>query len=135
MPAYLRKRFQRVKNCAVGFVLGRYSSEENILDLKWLPVKERIESNIAKLAFKAINYPNMSGYLSVNTKTHNRVLRSSSNGATLEIPSINKTFEYSTANTFDNLPIQIRENYNYNSFVNAANLFYAEGAFDRICNV
>ena len=103
--------------------------------MKWLPVKERIESNIAKLAFKAINYPNMSGYLSVNTKTHNRVLRSISNGPTLEIPTINKTFEYSAANTFNNSPIQIRENYNYNSFVNAANLFYAEGAFDRICNV
>ena len=30
MPAYLIKRFQRVQNCAAGFVLGRYSSTENI---------------------------------------------------------------------------------------------------------
>ena len=109
-------------------MLGRYSSTENILDLKWLPVKERIEYNIAKLAFKAMNYPGKfwPGYLPVNTKTHNRVLRSSSNGPTLEVPTINNTFEYSAANIFNNLPMQIRENYK---------LFYAERAFHRICNV
>ena len=71
----------------------------------------------------------------MNTKTHNRVLRSNSNGPTLEVLTINNTLEYSAANIFNNLPMQIRENYNYNSFVNAAKLFYVERAFHRICNV
>ena len=73
---------QRVENSAAGFVLCRYSRVKNVIDLKWLPVKERIEFNIAKLTFKAINFDNWPAYLTVKVKQQTRVLRM------LEIPRI-----------------------------------------------
>lgn len=43
LPAYLQKKLQRVQNAAAGFVTNRYSSESDVLNLGWLPVKERTE--------------------------------------------------------------------------------------------
>ena len=54
MLEYLIRRLQRVENTAAGFVQGRYANTENALELNWLSVKEIIEFDIAKLAFKAI---------------------------------------------------------------------------------
>ena len=53
LPTYLIKRLQRVENVAAGFVQGRYANTENVLDIKWLPLKERIELSIAKFTFKS----------------------------------------------------------------------------------
>ena len=92
LPTYLIKRLQRVQNAAAGFVQGRYANMENVLDIKWLPVKERIELSIAKFTFKYLHFGNWSSYLSVHVKHHRSVLRSSNNGRILEIPRKNNTF-------------------------------------------
>ena len=86
LPTYLIKRLQRVQNAAAGFVQGRYANTENVLDIKWLPVNERIELSIAKFTFKSLHFDNWPSYLSVHVKHHGRVLRSSNNGRMLEIP-------------------------------------------------
>ncbi|CAB3992479.1 Hypothetical predicted protein [Paramuricea clavata] len=69
MPEYLIRRLQRVENTAAGFVQRRYANTEKTLELNWLPVKERIEFNIAKLAFKAIYFENWRSYLQGQCKT------------------------------------------------------------------
>jgi retron-type reverse transcriptase len=73
LPTYLIKRLQRVQNAAAGFVQGRYANTENVLDIKWLPVKERIEFSMAKFTFKSLHFGNWPSYLSVHVKHHGRV--------------------------------------------------------------
>ena len=134
-PAYLIKRMQRVQNSAAGFVLCRYSRVEDVIDLKWLPVKERIEFNIAKLAFKAINFDNWPSYLTVKIKQQTRVLRSNDNGRMLEIPRINNTFEHSASIIFNSLPQNIRDNdISYSNFVNQVRTVFMERARTRVLN-
>lgn len=101
---------QKVQNSAAGFVLCCYSHVEDVIDLKWLPVKERIEFNITKLAFKAINFDNWPSYLTAKIKQQTRVLRSNDNGRMLEIPRINNTFEHSASIIFNSLLQKIRDN-------------------------
>lgn len=49
LPMFLQKRMQRVQNAAAGFALNRYCSEEDVLQLGWLPTLENTKLNILKL--------------------------------------------------------------------------------------
>ena len=48
LPAYLQKREQRVQNVAGGFVLNRFCSERDVLELGWLPTLENTQLNILR---------------------------------------------------------------------------------------
>ena len=48
LPEYLMKRLQKVQTATASFVLGRYASMEDILKLKWLPVKEHREWGLVR---------------------------------------------------------------------------------------
>ena len=112
-----------------------YALHEDVIDLKWLPVKERIGFNIAKVAFKAINFDNWPSYLTVKIKQQTRVLRSNDNGRMLEIPRINNTFEHSASIIFNSLPRNIRDNdISYSSFVNQVRTVFMERARTRVLN-
>ena len=94
MPDYLIKRLQKFENAAAGFVSGRHASAANALALNELPIKEKIEFDIAKLAFKAIYFNNWPSYLPVREIRQVKVLRSNNHGKKLEIPKISNTFEH-----------------------------------------
>ena len=132
MPDYLIRRLQKVENAAAGFVQGRYANAENVLGLNWLPVKERIEFNIAKLTFKAIYFNNWPSYLSVREVRQVRVLRSNNDGKKLEIPKINNTFEHSAALIFNSLPQDIRDCITYHEHVKNTRTMLMERAQARI---
>ena len=51
LPLYLLKRLQRVQNCAAGYVFGRCGKIEDVIKLHWLPIRENINYNIARLTF------------------------------------------------------------------------------------
>ena len=124
-----------MRSLQLSFVLCRYSHVEDVIDLKLLPVKERIEFNIAKLAFKAINFDNWPSYLTVKIKQQTRVLRSNDNGRMLEIPRINNTFEHSASIIFNSLPQNIRDNdISYSSFVNQVTTVFMERPHTRVLN-
>ena len=57
IPAYLNKRLQRVQLVTAGFVLNRYARERDILSLGWLPIPERKDFHLLKLAHKALYSP------------------------------------------------------------------------------
>ena len=117
MPDYLIRRLQKVENAAAGFVQGRYANAENVLALNWLPVKERIEFNIAKLTYKAIYFNNWPSYLSVREVRQVRVLHSNNDGKKLEIPKISNTFEHSAALIFNSFLQDIRDCTTYHEYV------------------
>ena len=53
-PMYLLKKLQKIQNAAARFVYGRQVDENDVVGLKWLPVRERISLSLAKLTHKAI---------------------------------------------------------------------------------
>ena len=54
IPDYQLKRLQRVQNACAAFVLGKYCSAKEVLNLGWLPIYERREHNVLKLTHKGI---------------------------------------------------------------------------------
>ena len=128
----LFRRLQKVENAAASFVQGRYANAENVLALNWLPVKERIEFNIAKLTYKAIYFENWPSYLSVKEVRQVRVLRSNNDGKKLEIPKINNTVEHSAALIFNSFPQDIRDCTTYHEYVKKTRAVLMERAQARI---
>ena len=62
-PSYLHKQLQRVQNTSASFVRGRYLTEVDVIGMKWLPVLERFEFSMTKLAWKSINCCDWPKYL------------------------------------------------------------------------
>ncbi|XP_057290201.1 uncharacterized protein LOC130612880 [Hydractinia symbiolongicarpus] len=62
------KRLQKLQKVACSFVIGRYAKIQDIIKLKWLPIKERREFNLSKLTYKAINFTNWSSSCKVNVR-------------------------------------------------------------------
>ena len=54
LHAFLQKRVQHVQNAATGFVLNRFCSERDVLELGWLPTLENTQLNMTKLGHKAL---------------------------------------------------------------------------------
>ena len=65
-PQYLLKMLQKLQNAAARFVYGRHTNECDIIDLKWLSVRERISLSLVKLAHKALHDETWPKYLKVN---------------------------------------------------------------------
>ena len=51
IPKYLQKRWQRLQNCAAGYVLGKYPNTVDATNLNWLPVAENRELKVSKLTY------------------------------------------------------------------------------------
>ena len=62
IPKYMKQQLhQKVQNAAAGFVLNKYANINDFINMKWLPIEERIEYSLAVMRFKAIfdeNVPN-----------------------------------------------------------------------------
>ena len=76
LPAYQIKRLQKVMNCNAGFTLGQYATLIDVIELNWLPVKEKIEFITAKLVYKALYKEGFPDYLKLELTSNIRTLRS-----------------------------------------------------------
>ena len=75
LPNYLVfKRLQKVQNATAGFVTGNFAKVNDAISLEWLPIKERIEFSIGKLAYSALQDDKWPGYLLLQVKKATRVL-------------------------------------------------------------
>ena len=54
LPTYLIQRLQRIQNTAAGYVLNRYATLNDVIGLKWLPVKEYINYSTSRLVHKSL---------------------------------------------------------------------------------
>ena len=90
VPEYLLKRLQRVQFTAAGFVFNRYARFTDVMSLGWLPILERRNYHLAKLAYKAMNCDDWPSYLKLYIPI--RTLRSSS-ARRLVVPIISGTFQ------------------------------------------
>ena len=120
LPAYQMKKLQRVQNTAARFVTNRYCNESDVLSLGWLPVKERIEFNLMRLAHKCRQLC-----------THCRQLRSDDT-LRLKIPLETGTFQDCCAKMFNELPVFIRNDNNIRSFLKSLKTLLASKAREKL---
>ena len=113
IPKYLLRRLQKVQNITAGYVLSRYASIEDVINLKWLSVKNLVQWNTVKLVHKSKFDPNYPTYLKINFHCPRRNLRSSFQVETGE----SNTFQQQ-AKEFDKLPENIRKIQEYKIFCN-----------------
>ena len=75
LPAYQIKRLQKVMNCDAGFTLDRYATVIDVIQLNWLPVKEKLQFITAKLVHKALYKEAFLDYLKLELTSNIRTLR------------------------------------------------------------
>lgn len=83
----------------------------NVLSLGWLPVKERIEFNLIRLARKSLRDATWFQYLRLELYTNSRQLRADDT-LRLKIPFETGTFQDCSAKIFNELPVFIRNDEN-----------------------
>ena len=115
LPAFLQKKVQRVQNAAASFVLNRFCSERDVLEVGWLPTLERTQYNIMKLVHKALHKDTWPSSLALIRHNPGQELRSS-RATTLQIPLVKGTWQDSAVNLFNGLPETVRSCTNFSAF-------------------
>ena len=85
---------------------GRYARIIDVINLKWLPIKENLDMNIVKLAHKSLYDGLWPDYLKVELINHERVLRSSDLGPRIK-QGDNFTFQQQCT-IFNTLPKNLK---------------------------
>jgi hypothetical protein len=121
LPKYLVKGLQRVQYAAAGFVASKWISDvKELIKLGWLPVEERREWHLIKVAHKALYSDSWPNHLKLIRVSHSRTLRSlrSCSAPRLHIPLISNTLQDIASSSFNALPDDIRACCDYNQFCN-----------------
>ena len=134
-PQYLINQMQRVQNATASFVRRSYSRCADVIDLKWLPVKERIEYSLVKLAWKSLNSVNWPKFLPLerDNRIRPRLTRSNvDNGTKLRcLLNISGSFENETTRLFNELPIICRNSIHYKEFCKLTKKYFLDKALAR----
>ena len=115
-----------MQNITAGYVLSRYATKKDVVDLKWLPIKELFEWNTVKLVHKSRFDPMYPEYLKVDFHIPRRNVRSEDQEP-LVSPGETKTFQ-AQAQIFDNLPTNFKTLKDYEKFSNETKKFYLDQA-------
>ena len=132
-PQYLITRMQKVQNCAASFALNKYCKIDEVLNLRWLPIKERIHFNLCKLVFKAINDKSLPSYIDIAVYQRNERLRCT-NGMMLLSDGSSRTLKGKSALVFNDLPKNIRIETNYKTFCILCKNYFLDVALAKRCN-
>ena len=111
--------------------MGRYASTSDLLELKWLPIKEKREWALLKLVHKGIYDMNWPKYLRTDIHKPKRHLRSS-DILHLEVPIINNTFQDNAASLFNCLPDRLKKTTDHRIFVTEARTLLMNRAKERL---
>ena len=104
---YQLKRLQRIQNACAGFVKGSYAKVADVINIGWLPIKERRDWHMLKMAHKALHQSPLPAYLSLKIQPSERVLRSSA-AKKLQVPLESGTFQDTASQLFNALPAELR---------------------------
>ena len=128
---YLVKRLQRVQLAAAGFVIGKYANLQDFLKLGWLPIPERQQFHMAKLAFQSVSCSSWPKQLKTHQYVPARDLRSSKEFK-LCSNYIMGTFKHSASRVFNSLPNLIRSSETKHQFIASCKSYFMAKASDRV---
>ena len=116
LPHYLVKNLERIQTACASFVVGKVvESEDIIIKLSWLPIKEHIEWQLLKLVYKAIFSREWPGSLRLKQFKHNLTLRSSA-AMQFEIPVVSHNYQDQAAKSFNIVPGCVRNCIDFKQF-------------------
>ena len=136
-PDYLICRLQKLQRAAASFVLSRYSNDVDILNLKWLPVKESLSLSIVKLAHKSLYDNSFPNYMKLHFKpSPQKILRNGSTKSN-EIVTNNMegTFPYNASKNFNDLPSTVRKIDDYTKFSILSKKYFIDKAMARVISL
>ena len=105
---YQLKRLQRVQNACAGFVKGSkvaLCKVADVIHIGWLPMEERRDWQILKMAHKALHQNPWPAYLPLKIKSGEKPLRSSV-ATRVEVPLESGTFQATASQLFNVLPMR-----------------------------
>ena len=134
-PSYLFNQLQRFQNATASFVRNSYAKCHDVINLKWLPMRERTEHSLAKLAWKSIHQPDWPKFLPLkrDDNTRTRLTRSTTDDGTKIRCTTNVagSFEYESAKLFNQLPAQCRNSVDYKDFCMLTKTYFLDKALAR----
>ena len=96
-------------NAAAGFALTKYVNINDVINIKWLPIEERIEYSVAVMGFTAMYHNNVPNHLKLMQKVAStRNLRNINKGILIDTNQQSKTFEKQAGNILNKLTTNIR---------------------------
>ena len=127
VPEITLRKLQRVQNMSAKLVLRRFnlsSNTQNLMELHWLPIRERIEFKIVSIVHKCLYgvapiYPKE---LLILNQPSERSMRSNNDTLLLQVPRTKlKTFKarsFSVAGPtlWNKLPLELRQQQNFQLF-------------------
>lgn len=136
-PDYKLNRINKVLRCAAAFVTAHYCTTADILNLKWLPSKERINLNMLKLAHKSLHETEFPTYLKgLEMKKTERTTRSSERCVSeFKVNASDKTFIGRSSRQLNDLPTSLRKEVVYKKFVYGAKCYLSDRALAKYINV
>ena len=123
-------RLQRLQNSAAGYVIGRYAKVNDVISLKWLPIKERIEFAFAKMSFKALNNDSWPEYLPL--MKHERLENSRNKNKFVSRSYEKSTFTEESAIIYNDLPVSIHNTKTYSEFSSRTKSYFLDKALARV---
>ena len=110
LSQYQRNRLKKLLQSCGGFVKYKYGNKNDVIDLKWLLLEERIDSSILKLVYNGINKENMPANLKLELKKPTRASRNNSPIIIAKDKNMNKSTFIEEANKiFKELPSNIKQ--------------------------
>ena len=109
-------RLQKLFKVTCSFVNRRYSNSLDVILLGWLPISDRIDFCIIKLAYKALYVTPFLSYLKLSFKKLSRYLRNRDEFLINNCDKNSNTFIGKARTFFNNVPYQIRSISSFKSF-------------------
>ena len=109
-------RLQKLLKVTCSFVNGRYCNSLDVILLGWLPINERIDFCIIKLAHKCLYVTPFPSYLKLSFKKPSRYLRNKDEFLINNYDKKSNTFIGKARTLFNNLRYQIRSISSFKSF-------------------
>ena len=81
---------------------------DEVLELRWLPINERIHFSLCKSVFKSINDESLPTYIDITVNQRSERLRCT-NGTMLQSDGSTRTLKGKSALVFNDLPRRIRK--------------------------
>lgn len=126
---------QKLQNITAGYTLNRYAGYEETIKQKWLPVQERLDLAVAKLAHKSLYDENFPADLKNEFQEQRRPLRNTTEKQSLmkrlHIPN---TFNEISSIVFNELPVNLRSNENHKKYITLCKKYYFDRAFAKLTN-
>ena len=64
----MKQQFQKVRNAAAGFVLNKYANINDVINIKWFAMEERMEYSLAIMRFQSVYDENVPNHLRLMQK-------------------------------------------------------------------